>query len=68
MCLSAHTLKRTTRHRSPWALFNCFAEDEDLPPLLQTQDGEEAWTPTLLELTNFYRNHVKLFRVEASGL
>lgn len=42
--------------------------NENLPPLLQTQDSEEALRPTLLELTDFYMNHVKLFPKESRRL
>ena len=42
--------------------------NENLPPLLQTQDREEALRPTLLELTDFHRNHVKLFPKESRRL
>ncbi len=34
---------------------------ENLPPLLQTQDPGEALRPTLLELAEFYTNHVQIF-------
>ena len=40
----------------------------NLPPLFQTQDREEALRPTLLELADFYKNHVKLFPKESTRL
>lgn len=69
VCQPEHQTTPTQPHLLTMVAVQLFRRaNENLPPLLQTQNLEEALKPTLHELTDFYRNHVKLFPKESRRL